>query len=394
MSSSQAQASNHQDGLLRARKNLHWQGGKKRKIEQALACDPIDLSTLKELSLSFGGLLNKQLRKKVWPKLLGVNVFYIPAYEGPPLINHKERPQVLLDIRRCGKRIPPEFTEADRRGVEDKLERVILRVLQENSELHYYQGLHDVVLTFLLEVGEEMTYAIMSVILTCHIRDFLDVDMSRTKVLIGCLSPLLAMEDPQLEAFITRSECAYYFSLSWLITWYGHVVELQSDAQRLTDVFLASHPLLPIYVAAAIVLTRRHEVLEVECELSAVHGLLSKLPPELKYEQMILLALQLFEKHPPPVLLANKHNYKLRHYSALIKSYPKFCRDIRYQRPDSILKHLPPPPAPSTWWPHPSTWWAWLLTQMSSKRTLLSILGPILIAMAIYFYTNSSYSIR
>lgn len=63
-----------------------------------------------------------------------------------------------------------EFTEADRRGVEDKLERVILRVLQENSELHYYQGLHDVVLTFLLEVGEEMTYAIMSVILTCHIR--------------------------------------------------------------------------------------------------------------------------------------------------------------------------------------------------------------------------------
>lgn len=103
----------------------------------------------------------------------------------------------------------------------------------------------------------------------CCYRDFLDVDMSRTKVIIGCLSPLLALEDPHLEKFITRlvsslqwcalngvptcrSECAYYFSLSWLITWYGHVVKLQTDAHRLADVFLATHPLMPVYVAAAV----------------------------------------------------------------------------------------------------------------------------------------------
>lgn len=28
--------------------------------------------------------------------------------------------------------------------------------------------------------------------------------MDRTKVIIGCLSPLLALEDPHLETFITR----------------------------------------------------------------------------------------------------------------------------------------------------------------------------------------------
>lgn len=62
-----------------------------------------------------------------------------------------------------------------------------------------------------------------------------------------------------------------------------------------------------------VILTRRQEVFGVECELSAVHGLLSKLPPELKYEQMIMLALQLLEKHPPDKLLAKKGNYKMRH---------------------------------------------------------------------------------
>lgn len=53
-------------------------------------------------------------------------------------------------------------------------------------------------------------------------------------------------------------------------------------------------------------------MLEVECELSAVHGLLSRLPPDLKYEQMIMLALQLFEKHPPQLLLAKKENHLLK----------------------------------------------------------------------------------
>lgn len=58
---------------------------------------------------------------------------------------------------------------------------------------------------------------------------------------------------------------------------------------------------------------RRSEVLELECELSAVHGLLSKLPSDLKYEQMIMLASQLFEKHPPKCLLAMQDNQKLKY---------------------------------------------------------------------------------
>ena len=38
----------------------------------------------------------------------------------------------------------------------------------------------------------------------CLCRDFLDKDMSRTKMIIGYLPPLLALEDPELELFITK----------------------------------------------------------------------------------------------------------------------------------------------------------------------------------------------
>lgn len=47
---------------------------------------------------------------------------------------------------------------------------MILRLLSENSNLHYYQGLHDIVITFLLVVGEEIAFAIMNMLVKYHIR--------------------------------------------------------------------------------------------------------------------------------------------------------------------------------------------------------------------------------
>ena len=41
------------------------------------------------------------------------------------------------------------------------------------------------------------------------------------------------------------------FALSWLITWYGHVIAEHKYIVRLFDFFVATHPLMPLYVAAA-----------------------------------------------------------------------------------------------------------------------------------------------
>ena len=47
-------------------------------------------------------------------------------------------------------------------------------------------------------------------------------------------------------------------------------------------------------------------MLALECEMSAVHGLLSRIPETLSYEQVIVMAQQLFEKHPPKKLARNE----------------------------------------------------------------------------------------
>ena len=54
-----------------------------------------------------------------------------------------------------------------------------------------------------------------------------------------------------------------------------------------------------------IILTQSSKVLSLECEMSAVHGLLSRIPDTLSHEQMIMLAYRLFEKHPPSTLAKN-----------------------------------------------------------------------------------------
>lgn len=42
------------------------------------------------------------------------------------------------------------------------------------------------------------------------------------------------------------------FALSWLITWFGHVLSEFKHTLRLYDFFLSSHPLMPIYLAATV----------------------------------------------------------------------------------------------------------------------------------------------
>lgn len=85
---------------------LHWQREKELQIDQALQSTPVDVDSLRRHAVSIGGLFHADIRRRVWPKLVGVNMYNIRPYEGVPLTEHKDRAQVLLDVNRCLRRIP------------------------------------------------------------------------------------------------------------------------------------------------------------------------------------------------------------------------------------------------------------------------------------------------
>ncbi|KPP72088.1 TBC1 domain family member 20-like [Scleropages formosus] len=264
---------------------LDWDSKRRRKmaeISQALSVTPVDVATLRRMAISEGGLLSDEIRRKVWPKLLNLRV------------NNKDYNQVLLDVRRSLRRFPPGMPDEQREGLQEELIDIILHVLQRNPQLHYYQGYHDIVVTFLLVVGERLATILVEKLSTHHLRDFMDPTMDNTKHILNYLMPIIDRVNPEVHDFMQQAEVGTIFALSWLITWFGHVLSDFRHVVRLYDFFLACHPLMPIYFAAVIVLYREEEVLECECDMASVHHLLSQIPQDLPYELLISRAGDLF----------------------------------------------------------------------------------------------------
>uniref|UniRef100_A0A8C9EQQ3 TBC1 domain family member 20 n=1 Tax=Pavo cristatus TaxID=9049 RepID=A0A8C9EQQ3_PAVCR len=286
---------------------------KKRKVAeiyQALNSDPIDVAALRRMAISEGGLLTDEIRCKVWPKLLSVNTDDLPPLPGMP--------------------------DDQREGLQEELIDIILHVLKRNPQLHYYQGYHDIVVTFLLVVGDRLATALVEKLSTHHLRDFMDPTMDNTKHILNYLMPIIDQVNPEVHDFMQSAEVGTIFALSWLITWFGHVLSDFRHVVRLYDFFLACHPLMPIYFAAVIVLYREQEVLDCECDMASVHHLLSQIPQDLPYETLISRAGDLFVQFPPSELAREAAQQQAERTAA--STFKDFELASVQQRPDTVLR--------------------------------------------------------
>ncbi|CAM4658612.1 unnamed protein product [Leuciscus chuanchicus] len=235
-----------QDGESRRKRKM-------AEITQALNMTPVDVPALRRMAISEGGLLTDEIRRQVWPRLLNVSVDNIPEQlETVDRDNNKDFNQVLLDVQRSLRRFPPGMPDEQREGLQEELTDIILRVLVKNPQLHYYQGYHDIVVTFLLVLGERLATALVEKLSTHHLRDFMDPTMDNTKHILNYLMPIIERVNPEVYDFMQQAEVGTIFALSWLITWFGHVLSDFRHVVRLYDFFLACHPLMPIYFAAVV----------------------------------------------------------------------------------------------------------------------------------------------
>ncbi|KAI2650598.1 TBC1 domain family member 20 [Labeo rohita] len=306
---------------------------KTAEIAQALNTTPVDVAALRRMAISEGGLLTDEIRRQVWPRLLNVSVENIPEQLEPvDRDNNKDFNQVLLDVQRSLRRFPPGMPDEQREGLQEELIDIILRVLVKNPQLHYYQGYHDIVVTFLLVLGERLATALVEKLSTHHLRDFMDPTMDNTKHILNYLMPIIERVNPEVYDFMQQAEVGTIFALSWLITWFGHVLSDFRHVVRLYDFFLACHPLMPIYFAAVIVLHREDEVLDCECDMAMMHHLLSRIPEDLPYETLISRAGDLFVQFPPSELARERNQL------TAVSTFKDFELASTQQRPDTVLR--------------------------------------------------------
>jgi hypothetical protein len=83
-------------------------------------------------------------------------------------------------------------------------------------------------------------------------------DVGLTKTLWTPRHPQLQV-DPELHRHIVaETGDGAVWGMSWFLTWLSHTTPGLAQAARLFDLFMASHPLMPLYVGAVAVEARSH----------------------------------------------------------------------------------------------------------------------------------------
>ncbi|KAL2799349.1 putative GTPase activator protein [Aspergillus keveii] len=269
-----------------------------------LACDTRDIDALITLATSEGGFLQDDLRQLAWPILLQFDKHAqrdaLSSEDGMP--PHGDEEQVQLDVNRSFVYYP-NCSEQELSLKKTNLSRVIKQVLRNFPMLCYFQGYHDIVQVLLLVLGESQSVQAVAQLSLLRLRDYMLPSLAPAVKHLQLIPAIIASADTDLS--IRLSGTRPFFALSATLTLYAHDIQEYSDIARLFDFLLAWEPVVSIYLYAAIVLSRRKELLEIPLdEPEMLHFTLSKLPIPLDLENLISRAVQLFHDHPPESLPA------------------------------------------------------------------------------------------
>ena len=80
------------------------------------------------------------------------------------------------------------------------------------------------------------------------------------------------------------------------------------DIARLFDYFISSHFLMPIYLTVSILLYKKDDIQQIDCDMASMHQYLTNIPQRerLPFDKLVDDSLRLAVKHPPEDTLATQ----------------------------------------------------------------------------------------
>lgn len=216
----------------------------------------------------------------------------------------------------------------NQRKLKRKLAKLIVDLLEKNPQLHYYQGFHDVCLTYMTMLGHSNAFPKLCKLIDSHFSTFMQPTMEETRVYLDLLPILIGLQDKELEQFLENAEVGTIFALSWVITWFSHVIPNDHDVEKIFRFLEIQDPHMVIYLSATIVLYKRESLLQMEPEMSTIHHFLCQIPrkEKLPIDKLIDQAKQAFKEWPPDIL---KENYARREMRKKLEEEMKLRVQLR-----------------------------------------------------------------
>eukprot|EP01147_Barroeca_monosierra_P001867 gene1867-4964_t len=272
---------------------------RKNEVLSLVKGDTINVNELQNLAFQYGGFMNSDIRKVAWPYLVGVSPLS-KSQHYDSVVNPYQR-QIELDINRSLWQIE----QHDKRNRwRSRLSRIINALMAKYPDLHYYQGFHDIVTVPLLELdNDDTTFNVMCRLCRCHLKEYMEPSMNNITSIMYLALILIQTQDSELFDVLKRVGMGSEFTVSWILTWFSHVLADHATRCRVFDACLASHPYFVVYVAASVVLSQRSQLLAAECEFSVIYKQLTQVS-HVNWEAILKHARELSLQHSPQTLRA------------------------------------------------------------------------------------------
>ncbi|KAF8069231.1 rab-GTPase-TBC domain-containing protein [Lyophyllum atratum] len=241
----------------------------------------IDWEGLRRRSLQPGGFGTNRIQ--IWPQLLHVSKLAERTEERGELVEeHRDERQIRLDTDRSFVLYPVDTPLEAREAMQMKLNRLLVSVFRRRPKLNYFQGYHDIVSVLFLTLPEEIQLACVEKISLHRVRDSMGATLEPVLGLLRLTKNLLRQADPQYAEVIERTSPLPFFALSNLLTLFSHDMPTLPLIQHVFDYILCRPPIIIVYLATAIILSRKEEIQKLEEDededIGMAHSVLSSLP--------------------------------------------------------------------------------------------------------------------
>lgn len=322
---------------LNAHKNSSSAGdiAKSRRIHDALVDNPPRIDELRRCCI-IGGLMTPSNRQRVWPVILGLTGELPDHAAIEP--QHACLNQVDLDVNRSFWRFPKGIRSAYRLELRRRITLIINAIFTMTPELNYYQGFHEICSVLMLNVNDDaVAFGLASILGSAHINDALAPNLTQSMAHCEVIFAVLEVVDQELYDVIMRSDSQPHFAIGWVLTWFAHDLEDLQLISRIYDACIASHPLFPAYLAAALIEQAKPLLTEVECEFSEMYKALRDIPQSADFERAILRADKLISSIYPPneaikSMAIKQSSQELLQHSESIKRYKMFSKAVLSQQ--------------------------------------------------------------
>ncbi|KAJ2456781.1 GTPase-activating protein gyp8 [Coemansia sp. RSA 2424] len=164
-----------------------------------------------------------------------------------------------------------------------QLGTVVRSVLRSYPWLGYYQGFHELALTFLSVFGSERPAIEASkMVALFFVRDAMASNLDHVLQQLQLLYVLLKAISPEIHDLLVELEVPPFFAISWVLTWFAHDLDDFQSICRIFDFLIVSPPMQVVYMAAAMLKRNERDILAYERDFADVHTGLSKLPLKVK----------------------------------------------------------------------------------------------------------------